>query len=107
MPPAHHGYRPDEVPRYAECPYCKLGVRVDRTDLIAEHAQSCKGAEVTPRQAEVLRLMADGLTNAEIAVELRWSEETIKTEVQRLLRMFGAAHRAQLVMIALRRGLIW
>lgn len=60
---------------------------------------------VTPREQEVLLLVARGLSNAEIADELHMSAATAKTHVSRILTKLGARDRAQLVVIAYESGL--
>jgi DNA-binding NarL/FixJ family response regulator len=64
--------------------------------------------EETPskRELEVLKLVADGLFNHEIAAHLFVSEETIKTHMHHLLGKLGARSRAHAIAIAMRRGLI-
>lgn len=52
---------------------------------------------LTERQAEVLRLLAEGATNAEIAERLVVSEHTIKSHVKQILRQLGAANRTEAV----------
>ncbi len=61
---------------------------------------------VTPREREVLRLVAQGCSNAEIAAELHMSAATAKTHVSRLLAKLGARDRAQLVVIAYDAGVV-
>jgi len=61
---------------------------------------------LTPRELEVLRLMAEGKSNPEIAAELGRAEGTMKIHVQNILQKLGAADRTQAVTLALRRGII-
>lgn len=64
------------------------------------------GDELSPREAEVLRLIALGHTSVEIAVKLRLSRRTVETHRARILRKLGLRTRADLVQFALSRGLI-
>ena len=60
----------------------------------------------TPRETEVLQLVADGLANREIGERLFLSEETVKSHVRHLLAMLHARSRAHAVAVGFRRGLI-
>jgi DNA-binding NarL/FixJ family response regulator len=62
--------------------------------------------ELTERELEVMGLVAEGLTNEEIAARLVISPATAKTHVSRILMKLGARDRAQLVVIAYESGLV-
>lgn len=62
--------------------------------------------ELTAREIEVLKLLAGGRTNREIAETLVIGEETVKTHVGNILAKLHLAHRAQAVLYAVKRGLI-
>ncbi len=61
--------------------------------------------DLTPREAEVLKLIASGLSNAEIAEALVVSQATVKTHVNRLFYKTGARDRAQAVRYAYQHGI--
>ncbi|WP_206314853.1 response regulator transcription factor [Streptomyces coryli] len=69
------------------------------------HADGLR-AKLTDREAEVLRLMAAGLANAEIAVHLGVGQATVKTHVAALLAKLGARDRTQAVIVAYETGFV-
>jgi DNA-binding NarL/FixJ family response regulator len=64
------------------------------------------GPQLSPREREVLGLLADGLGVAQIAKRLYISESTAKTHISKLYEKLGANNRAQALMTAMRLGLI-
>jgi len=81
--------------------------------LIADYArrpppseQPAALAELTPRELEVLRLLARGFSNGEIARELVLGEATVKTHVARVFQKLDLHDRAQAVVLAYETGLV-
>jgi DNA-binding NarL/FixJ family response regulator len=64
------------------------------------------GPHLSPRESQVLRLLADGMSVAGIAKQLYVSESTAKTHISKLYEKLGAGNRAQALMTALRLGLL-
>jgi DNA-binding NarL/FixJ family response regulator len=70
---------------------------------VAEHATD---DALSPAEVRVLRLIADGSANKEIAEQLSVSEETVKGQVRNILSKLGAKDRTHAAMIGLKRGII-
>ena len=62
--------------------------------------------ELTPREIEVLELLAEGLPNKAIGVRLKISDQTVKFHVASIIGKLGASNRTDAVRLAVRRGLI-
>jgi DNA-binding NarL/FixJ family response regulator len=68
--------------------------------------QQAEAYSVTPREHQVLRLVAEGLTNKEIGARLAISEDTVKKHVQNIIWKLRAADRTQAAIMAYRLGLL-
>ena len=72
----------------------------------AAPAEPRRLAALTPRETEILRLIAEGLSNAEMAERLAVGAETVKTHVSRVLTKLGVRDRVQAVIAAYESGLV-
>jgi DNA-binding NarL/FixJ family response regulator len=75
-------------------------------EIAAELANYVADDELSPRQVEILRLMADGKANKQIANQLDIGEATVKSHVTNILSKLRANDRTHAVMIGLKRGII-
>lgn len=82
------------------------GALIEAIERAVPQLAGAAGARPAPRQLEVLRLMADGLTNKEIALRLGLSPATVKIHVARVIETLAAANRTDAVSRAQRAGMI-
>jgi DNA-binding NarL/FixJ family response regulator len=75
-------------------------------DVAAQLAEHAGEETLTPREVEVLRHIAEGNRNKDIADRLFISEETVKVHVKHVMDKLGASDRTEAVAIAIRRGII-
>jgi len=81
-------------------------VRVSAAVPFALNAERLRELGVTPREREILQLIANGMSNREIAEKLFVSENTVKTHSSRLFDKLGAKRRTQAVQLGKDLGLI-
>ncbi|GAX45992.1 two component transcriptional regulator, LuxR family protein [Tolypothrix sp. NIES-4075] len=72
----------------------------------AKLLQRISNPELSERELEVLRLMAQGMSNQEIGTALTIGESTVKSHVNRILSKLGVSDRTQAVIVAVKRGLV-
>lgn len=89
---------PAQVPAPVHNGFAMSSARTNGLDELAE--------PLTPRESEVLQMLASGLGNKEIAAKLKISEHTVKFHVASILGKFGAATRTEAVALGIRRGLV-
>ncbi len=76
-----------------------------QTHLAAQLRAPTKG-ELSAREEEIVRCVALGLRNAEVAQRLSIAEETVKTHLHRIFRKLGVRDRVELVLLAARAGIV-
>lgn len=77
-----------------------------QVELVMSSVAGSEAAELTTRQREVLQLMAEGLSNKEIARDLDLTEGTVKLHVTSILKTLGVANRTKAILTASRLGLV-
>jgi DNA-binding NarL/FixJ family response regulator len=82
------------------------GKKILTPELSCEVASHAVDDSLTPAEISVLRLIADGNANKQIAAQLSISDDTVKSRVKNILSKLGANDRTQAVTIALKRGII-
>ena len=92
---------------------CELRLRVtathardDRTDAAGAAAAAAAAVALTEREIAILRMVADGSDNAEIAAALHFGLGTIKLHVREILEKFGTSTRTEAAVRGVRQGLI-
>jgi two-component system NarL family response regulator len=74
--------------------------------IAAKLAERLPAEGLTPRELEVLRLLAQGKSNKAIGITLSVSEVTVKSHVQSIFRKLNAASRTEAIAVARRKGLL-
>jgi DNA-binding NarL/FixJ family response regulator len=75
-------------------------------EVAAEIAEHATNDALTPREIDVLRLLAKGNANKEIGAQLSLTEETVKSHIRSILAKLGANDRTHALAIGLKRGII-
>jgi len=73
-------------------------------DAAPEHDEEPTPCPLTSRELEVLRVLARGATNAQIARELNVTEDTVKFHIRNIFRKLGVASRTEAALVAIRQG---
>lgn len=81
------------------------GLRYIPPHVGAKLAQRMNNPELTERELEVLKLVAQGMSNLQIGAALSIAESTVKSNINRILSKLGAKDRTQATIIALKRGI--
>ena len=82
------------------------GQRRLSSEVAAEIAEHVTDNPLSPREVDVLRLVAGGNANKEIAAQLSLTEETVKSHIRNILSKLGAHDRTHAVAIGIKRGII-
>jgi DNA-binding NarL/FixJ family response regulator len=90
----------------ASVPAALAGALIDGASPGARAPADTGDDTLTPREREILTLLAEGLVNKEIAVQLGISEHTVKTHLAAIYEKLEASNRAEAVATGLRRGLV-
>ncbi|MBD5603630.1 MAG: response regulator transcription factor, partial [Candidatus Eremiobacteraeota bacterium] len=85
---------------------CAPGARPHDEGVPASHERATVVEPLNPREAEIVRLVASGLSNRDIAGRLGMTEGTVKWHMHRIFDKVGARRRTQVVDLARRTGLI-
>ena len=86
-----------------------MGTMIQQRNLSADDFGGHLGAmtlDHQPRQSEVLRMLADGLSNKEVAWQLQISEHTVKYHLSSVFGKLGAGSRTEAVMLGIQHGII-
>lgn len=102
----HHGDRVSFGPVTATFEDPAMAAQQDDTTVVFELPKIETGPRLSPRQSEVLALMAEGMTNAEIGAQLGVTERTVKAYAQELYDKLGVRNRAGAVAEAAKLGLL-
>ena len=82
------------------------GKKILSSEVSSELAEHVSDEALTPAEVRVLRLIADGKANKEIAAKLSLSEDTVKRQVHSILSKLGVKDRTHAAMVGVRRGII-
>jgi DNA-binding NarL/FixJ family response regulator len=87
-------------------PDCARWPQTDPPEIATQVAEHAGDTKLTPREIEVLKLLAAGNSNKSLAEKLSVSEETVKMHVKNILSKLDANDRTHAVTIAVKRGIM-